>query len=57
MFEMGDATMELSLDEKMLYEQGDAGNSFGYKAAGANATDEYGSLDFVEFINISSTLR
>ena len=24
-----------------------------YKAAGANATDEYGNLDTVEFINVS----
>lgn len=53
MFEMGDATMRLPLNEKMLYEQGDAGNSFGYKAAGANATDEYGSLDWIEFINVA----
>ncbi|KZV94738.1 Clavaminate synthase-like protein [Exidia glandulosa HHB12029] len=53
MFEMGDATMQLPLEEKMAYEQGNDGNSFGYKAAGANATDEYGSLDFVEFINVA----
>lgn len=53
MFDMGDATMRLPLAEKMQFEQGDAGNSFGYKAAGANATDEYGNLDFVEFINVA----
>ena len=75
MFEMGAETMRLPLDEKMKYEQGDAGMSFGsvfptlspsyerlvawltyeyrYKAAGANATDETGALDTVEFINVS----
>ncbi|KAI1781594.1 Clavaminate synthase-like protein [Ganoderma leucocontextum] len=53
MFEMGAETMRLPLDEKMKYEQGDAGISFGYKAAGANATDETGALDTVEFINVS----
>ncbi|EJD04538.1 Clavaminate synthase-like protein [Fomitiporia mediterranea MF3/22] len=53
MFEMGAETMDLPLDEKMKYEQGDGGSSFGYKAAGANATDEYGNLDTVEFINVS----
>ncbi|KAL1938602.1 hypothetical protein VTO73DRAFT_11417 [Trametes versicolor] len=53
MFEMGAETMKLPLDEKMKYEQGDEGMSFGYKAAGANATDEQGSLDTVEFINVS----
>ncbi|KAL5492803.1 hypothetical protein ACEPAI_4251 [Sanghuangporus weigelae] len=37
----------------MKFEQGDNGRSFGYKAAGANATDEYGNLDTVEFINVS----
>ncbi|KAI0751908.1 Clavaminate synthase-like protein [Daedaleopsis nitida] len=53
MFEMGAETMRLPLEEKMKYEQGDEGSSFGYKAAGANATDENGSLDTVEFINVS----
>jgi isopenicillin N synthase-like dioxygenase len=53
MFHMGEETMDLPLAEKMKYEQGDDGMSFGYKAAGANATDEYGSLDTVEFINIA----
>jgi len=53
MFEMGAETMRLPLDEKMKYEQGDEGMSFGYKAAGANATDETGNLDTVEFINVS----
>ena len=73
MFEMGAETMKLPLDEKMKFEQGDEGMSFGqacsraiynrhpntdlrihrYKALGANATDETGSLDNVEFINIA----
>lgn len=73
MFDMGAETMALPLDEKMKFEQGNDGMSFGfaswqvpslseyrfnkfhvrYKAAGANATDEYGTLDTVEFINIA----
>jgi len=53
MFDMGEETMKLPMEEKMKFEQGDDGRSFGYKAAGANATDEYGNLDTVEFINVS----
>ncbi|KAL0570345.1 hypothetical protein V5O48_011615, partial [Marasmius crinis-equi] len=53
MFEMGEATMKLPMEEKMKYEQGDEGSSFGYKAAGANAVDATGLLDTVEFINIA----
>ncbi|KAF9254646.1 Clavaminate synthase-like protein [Marasmius fiardii PR-910] len=53
MFEMGEATMKLPFDEKMKFEQGDEGSSFGYKAAGANAVDASGTLDTVEFINIA----
>jgi len=53
MFNTGAETMALPLEEKMKFEQGDDGMSFGYKAAGANATDETGALDTVEFINIS----
>ncbi|KAI0959046.1 hypothetical protein AcW1_003993 [Taiwanofungus camphoratus] len=53
MFEMGAETMRLPMEEKMKYEQGDDGMSFGYKAAGANATDETGALDTAEFINVS----
>ncbi|TFK62217.1 Clavaminate synthase-like protein [Pluteus cervinus] len=53
MFEMGKETMSLPLEEKMKYEQGDSGRSFGYKAAGANAVDAYGTLDTVEFLNVS----
>ncbi|EEB90740.1 hypothetical protein MPER_11013, partial [Moniliophthora perniciosa FA553] len=53
MFEMGHETMALPLEEKMKFEQGDSGVSFGYKAAGANAVDASGVKDTVEFINIA----
>ncbi|KAF8890133.1 hypothetical protein BD779DRAFT_1518485 [Infundibulicybe gibba] len=53
MFEMGAETMALPLEEKMKYEQGDSGISFGYKAAGANAVDATGQKDSVEFINVA----
>lgn len=76
MWEMGAETMNLPLEEKMKYEQGDNGMSFGYakpqstvcfpwriirlssnvfryKMVGANATDETGSLDTIEGLNIA----
>lgn len=53
MFAMGDAVMRLPLEEKMKYEQGDEGNSFGYKVAGANATNAAGARDTIEFLNIA----
>jgi len=54
MFAMGAEAMDLALSEKMEFEQGgDKGMSFGYKASGANAVDEYGNPDAVEFINVS----
>ena len=53
MFVMGAETMSLPLSEKMQFEQGDKGVSFGYKASGANAVDEFGNRDTVEFINVS----
>ncbi|EKM57163.1 uncharacterized protein PHACADRAFT_254744 [Phanerochaete carnosa HHB-10118-sp] len=53
MFVMGEETMKLPLDEKMKYELGDGGNSFGYKAAGTNAIDEKGTPDTTEFLNVS----
>jgi len=53
MFEMGAETMALPMEEKMKYEQGDEGMSFGYKAAGANAVDATGTLDTAQFINIA----
>ncbi|KAH9065124.1 Clavaminate synthase-like protein [Lactarius deliciosus] len=52
-FEMGAHTMALPLEEKMKFERGDGGNSFGYKFAGAIATDATGALDSAEFINVS----
>ncbi|KAL1716795.1 hypothetical protein EV715DRAFT_292833 [Schizophyllum commune] len=52
-FAMGDAFMRLPLEEKMKYEQGDEGNSFGYKYAGANATNAAGARDTIEFLNIA----
>ncbi|KAL0954197.1 hypothetical protein HGRIS_005325 [Hohenbuehelia grisea] len=54
MFDMGEATMALPLEEKMKYEQGDDGNSFGYKARGAIATGASGARDIIEFINIGA---
>ncbi|KAH7914520.1 hypothetical protein BJ138DRAFT_362550 [Hygrophoropsis aurantiaca] len=54
MFEMGAETVALPLEEKMKYEQGEDGQSYGYKKAGAYATDATGqNLDTVEFVNIS----
>ncbi|KAL5485845.1 hypothetical protein ACEPAI_6887 [Sanghuangporus weigelae] len=53
MFEMGEETMDLPLEEKMKFEQGEDGRSCGYKALGTYATNEYGNPDNVEFINIS----
>ncbi|KAI0368382.1 Clavaminate synthase-like protein [Pilatotrama ljubarskyi] len=53
MFEMGAQTMALPISEKMTFEQGNDGLSFGYKAPGATVTDETGALDTVEFINIA----
>jgi len=53
MFQMAAETMLLPMDEKLKFEQGDTGNSFGYKAAGANAVDATGQPDTVEFINIA----
>ncbi|KAJ6609558.1 hypothetical protein B0H10DRAFT_1954563 [Mycena sp. CBHHK59/15] len=54
MFEMATETMGLPMVEKMKYEQGDGGMSFGYKAAGANAVDGSGKKDTVQSINIST---
>jgi len=53
MFDMGAETMNLPMEEKMKFEQGDSGASFGYKAAGANAVDASGELDKIEFINVA----
>ncbi|TBU40924.1 Clavaminate synthase-like protein [Dichomitus squalens] len=53
MFDMGREAMVLPLDEKMKYELGDEGGSFGYKAAGVQAIDERGTRDTAEFWNVS----
>ncbi|KAG6829272.1 hypothetical protein H0H92_005092 [Tricholoma furcatifolium] len=53
MFDMGAKMMQLPMEEKLKFEQGDDGMSFGYKAAGANAVDASGRLDTVEFINVA----
>ncbi|KAJ7485748.1 hypothetical protein FB451DRAFT_64354 [Mycena latifolia] len=53
MFDMAAETMALPMEEKMKYEQGDDGMSFGYKAAGANAVDATGMLDTAQFINVA----
>ncbi|KAJ6607613.1 hypothetical protein B0H10DRAFT_1956143 [Mycena sp. CBHHK59/15] len=51
MFEMATETMGLPMVEKMKYEQGDGGMSFG---PGANAVDGSGKKDTVQSINIST---
>ncbi|KAI0936919.1 hypothetical protein AcW1_001031 [Taiwanofungus camphoratus] len=53
MFDMGMETFNLPLEEKMQYEQGDNGDSFGYKARGTIQTDVHGTRDNVEFLNIA----
>ncbi|KAI0756397.1 Clavaminate synthase-like protein [Daedaleopsis nitida] len=53
MFDVGAETLALPLAEKMKYEQGDNGDSFGYKARGTIATDLNGTRDTVEFLNIA----
>ncbi|KAK0467576.1 hypothetical protein IW261DRAFT_1553855 [Armillaria novae-zelandiae] len=54
MFEMGEETMSLPLEEKMKYEQGDDGRSSGYKAAGSGIVDASAEQgDTMEFINVS----
>ncbi|KAJ7452216.1 Clavaminate synthase-like protein [Mycena latifolia] len=53
MFDMAAETMALSLEEKMEYDMGHEGMSFGYKAAGTNAINASGMLDTVEFLNVA----
>ncbi|KAJ6466028.1 hypothetical protein C8R47DRAFT_42715 [Mycena vitilis] len=53
MFQMAAETMLLPMEEKLKFEQGDGGNSFGYKAAGASAVDATGHPDTAEFINVA----
>ncbi|CDO69473.1 hypothetical protein BN946_scf184817.g33 [Trametes cinnabarina] len=53
MFDMGRSTLALPLEEKLRFEQGDQGFSFGYKAAGMQFMDDNGTRDVTEFLNIS----
>ncbi|KAF8218784.1 Clavaminate synthase-like protein [Tricholoma matsutake] len=53
MFAMGSETLALPMEEKMKFEQGDNGMTFGYKQAGANAVDASGKPDGAEFLNIA----
>ncbi|KAF8191254.1 hypothetical protein BJ912DRAFT_964681 [Pholiota molesta] len=53
MFALGAETMALPLEERMKFEQGDDGMSFGYKAAGANAVDATGQPDTADFLNVA----
>ncbi|KAI0686228.1 Clavaminate synthase-like protein [Earliella scabrosa] len=53
MFDMGKEVIGLPMEEKIKYELGDAGGSFGYKAPGVQAIDENGTRDTIEFINVS----
>lgn len=53
MFDLGKAFMELPLDVKMQYEEGDDGMQFGYKGAGLHTADERGTLDATEFLDVA----
>ncbi|KIY53185.1 Clavaminate synthase-like protein [Fistulina hepatica ATCC 64428] len=52
-FNLGEETFQLPLEEKVKFEQGDNGNSFGYKIPGANAVNSSGERDNMEFINVA----
>jgi isopenicillin N synthase-like dioxygenase len=54
MFAMGAETMDLPLEEKIKFEAGDAGKTWGYKAKGATVVDAAGNRDTVEFITVNS---
>ncbi|CAL1694633.1 unnamed protein product [Somion occarium] len=53
MFDVYADALDLPLEEKMQYEQGDSGNSYGYKARGKIVTDKNGTLDTSEFLNVA----
>ncbi|PIL36349.1 hypothetical protein GSI_00037 [Ganoderma sinense ZZ0214-1] len=53
MFDMGRETIALPLEEKLKFEQGDQGVSFGYKGAGVQYMDERGTRDVTEFVNVA----
>lgn len=48
-FEVGEDTFALPLDELMEFEQGDSGRSAGFKAAGVNNVDAHGNRDTGEY--------
>ncbi|KAF8621752.1 hypothetical protein AX15_007545 [Amanita polypyramis BW_CC] len=50
---VGIDTMALPTEEKMKFDQGNEGRSFGYKAAGGFAVDASGRPDTIEFMNIA----
>ncbi|GAA5821170.1 hypothetical protein JCM10212_002574 [Sporobolomyces blumeae] len=53
MFEMGEATFDLPLEELMPFEQGDSGMSAGYKRAGSTNVDAKGNVDTAQFLNVA----
>ncbi|GAA5884412.1 hypothetical protein JCM6882_005241 [Rhodosporidiobolus microsporus] len=53
MFEMGQATFDLTDEELEPFEQGDSGMSAGYKRAGSTNVDAKGNVDTVQFINVA----
>jgi len=53
MFDLGAEVMALPSEEKMKYEQGNDGVSFGYKMPGANIISAEGELDTNELLNIA----
>ncbi|KAI0062564.1 Clavaminate synthase-like protein [Artomyces pyxidatus] len=53
MFDTGEATLNLPLEEKMKFEPGEHFLSFGYKHAGWMVTDKAGNPDSVEFMSVS----
>ena len=44
-FEFGEETFQIPLEEKLGYEMGDSGRTFGYKKAGGTNTDAAGNLE------------
>ncbi|KAI6157099.1 hypothetical protein BKA82DRAFT_994495 [Pisolithus tinctorius] len=53
MFDLGAEMFALPWEDKILYEQGDSGRSFGYKKMGGTAVDASGLADMTEFLNIA----
>ncbi|KAK4053174.1 hypothetical protein OIV83_001909 [Microbotryomycetes sp. JL201] len=53
MFEVGEQTFNLPMDELMKFEQGDSGMSAGFKYAGSTNVDKEGNVDTAYFINVA----